>query len=128
MNVDARVEALEVENERLRARIEQLEGAMGLGFLTPVEWRLTASESRVFGVLMARDLATKDAIMAALYRDGGRDEAEIKIVDVFICKIRKKLRAFGIEIITRWGEGYALAPETKAIVRDMLAPPAQAAA
>lgn len=121
MNIDARVDALEIDNERLRDRIEQLEGAMGMRFLTPVEWRLTGSETRVFGVLMAREFATKDAIMAALYRsDGARDEAEIKIVDVFICKARKKLREFGVKVETRWGEGYYLTPTTKDQVRAML--------
>lgn len=120
MNVDVRVDALEAENERLRDRVSQLEGVMGLGLLTPIEWGLTGSEQRVFGVLMARELATKDAIMAALYRADGRDEAEIKIVDVFVCKTRKKLKPFGIEIGTRWGEGYFITPATKAIVHGLL--------
>lgn len=117
MNVDARVEALETEAERLRDRIAQLEDAMGMNFLTPIEWRLTGSEARVFGVLMSRELATKHAIMAALYDARGADEAEIKIVDVFICKMRPKLKAFGIEIGTRWGEGYYLSAPMKALAR-----------
>jgi two-component system cell cycle response regulator CtrA len=50
---------------------------------------------------------TKDAILSHLY--GGLDEPEVKIVDVFICKIRKKLRAVGgHEIETVWGRGYVL--------------------
>jgi hypothetical protein len=76
----------------------------------PIEWGLTGSEARVFGCLLERENASKDAIMATLYRDDGRDEAEIKIVDVFICKIRKKVRPFGIEITTLWGAGYAMPP------------------
>lgn len=116
MNVDARIEAVMAENDRLRDRIEQLESALGMDFLAPIEWRLTASENRVFGVLMAREIATKNAVMAALYADHGRDEAEIKIVDVLICKIRRKVKPFGIEIGTRWGEGYYLTPAMKAAV------------
>lgn len=123
MDVDARVEALEAENETLRERIAQLEGLQGHEFMSPVEWRLTTSENRVFGCLMARDLARKEAIMAALYRDCAKDEAEIKIVDVFICKLRKKVRPFGVEVLTRWGEGYFLTAETKAAVQQMIAPP-----
>lgn len=121
MNVDARVEALEQQNERLRDRIAQLEDAAGMNTLTPVEWCLTSSEMRVFGVLMARELATKTAIMAALYRSD-REEPEIKIVDVFVCKARKKLQPFGIEIKTRWGEGYYLDATTKDAVRRFTAP------
>lgn len=122
MDVGARLEAIEGENDLLRERIAQLEGLLGHNFLCPVEWRLTCSENRVFGTLMARDLATKEAILAALYRDVGKDEAEIKIVDVFVCKLRKKIKPFGIEVHTRWGEGYYLLPETKSRIRESLAP------
>lgn len=114
MNVDARLEAIEAENAMLRERIAHLESLLGHHWLAPVEWRLTASETRVFGTLLARDLATKDAIMAALYRNDAKDEAEIKIVDVFVCKMRRKLKPFGVEVLTRWGEGYYLSAETKA--------------
>lgn len=38
------------------------------------------------------------------------DAPEIKIVDVFICKIRKKIAGLGITIQTIWGEGYRLLP------------------
>ena len=109
MDESARIKALEAENERLCQRVEQLESSMGLvGFIPPVEWRLTSSEARVVGVLLKREVATKDAIMAALYRADARDEAEVKIVDVFICKIRKKLKPLGIQITTRWGQGYCI--------------------
>lgn len=114
MDVDARLEAIEAENAMLREQIAHLEGLLGHHWMAPVEWRLTTSETRVFGTLMARDLATKDAIMAALYRNAAKDEAEIKIVDVFICKMRRKLKPFGIGIETRWGEGYYLTAATKA--------------
>jgi two-component system cell cycle response regulator CtrA len=42
---------------------------------------------------------------------GGMDEPELKIIDVFICKLRKKLSAAcGGEnyIETVWGRGYVL--------------------
>lgn len=109
MDEIARAEALEAEIERLNQRVDQLEAVIGIsGVLLPMEWRLTASEARVMGVLLKRELATKDAIMAALYRADARDEAEIKIVDVFICKIRKKLKPFGVQIVTLWGQGYSV--------------------
>jgi two-component system, cell cycle response regulator CtrA len=52
---------------------------------------------------------------------GGMDEPELKIIDVFVCKLRKKLaQATGGKhyIETVWGRGYALrdpAPTTGAI-------------
>ncbi len=51
---------------------------------------------------------TKEMIMSHLY--GGMDEPEIKIIDVYICKLRRKLSAAGGEnvIETDWGRGYML--------------------
>ena len=52
---------------------------------------------------------TKEMFLNHLY--GGMDEPEIKIIDVFICKLRKKLAAAteGENYIeTMWGRGYVL--------------------
>jgi len=52
---------------------------------------------------------TKEMFLNHLY--GGMDEPEIKIIDVFICKLRKKLaNASGGKnyIETVWGRGYVL--------------------
>lgn len=121
MDVAARIEGLEAENERLRDRIAQLEDAMGLDFVAPLEWRLTRAETALFGVLLAREFATKEALLAGVARDPTGDAPEIKIVDVFVCKARRKLRPFGIEIETIWGRGYRLTPESKAAARAQLA-------
>ncbi len=52
---------------------------------------------------------TKEMFLNHLY--GGMDEPELKIIDVFICKLRKKLSlACGGDnyIETVWGRGYVL--------------------
>ena len=52
---------------------------------------------------------TKEMFLNNLY--GGMDEPEIKIIDVFICKLRKKLAraSDGKDYIeTVWGRGYVL--------------------
>ena len=52
---------------------------------------------------------TKEMFLNHLY--GGMDEPELKIIDVFICKLRKKLAtaAGGKHYIeTVWGRGYVL--------------------
>lgn len=106
-----RIEVLEAENAAMRARIADLEAQLSAadGWRAPLEWQLTGKEAVIMGVLVSRTMATKDAFMAALYREFAKDEAEPKIVDVFICKARKKLRPFGIVIETVWGQGYRLA-------------------
>ena len=53
-------------------------------------------------------ILTKEAFLNHLY--GGMDEPEMKIIDVFICKLRKKLATAGAEhlIGTVWGRGYMI--------------------
>ena len=52
---------------------------------------------------------TKEMFLNHLY--GGMDEPELKIIDVFICKLRKKLSEANEgdnHIETVWGRGYVL--------------------
>jgi two-component system, cell cycle response regulator CtrA len=51
---------------------------------------------------------TKEAFLNHLY--GGMDEPEMKIIDVFVCKLRKKLLQAGADnmIGTIWGRGYMI--------------------
>lgn len=71
---------------------------------------LTDKEYQMLELLMLNkgSLQTKERFMNHLY--GGMDEPEPKIVDVFICKVRKKLKAAGADglIQTIWGRGYTL--------------------
>ena len=72
---------------------------------------LTAKEYQILELLALRKgtTLTKDMFLNQLY--GGMDEPEIKIIDVFICKLRKKLtNASGGKdyIETMWGRGYVL--------------------
>lgn len=72
---------------------------------------LTVQEFGVFEQLLRAKGAvlTKERLLANLYVHEA-DEAEIKIIDVFICKLRKKLSPLGVEIATVWGRGYRLVP------------------
>lgn len=72
---------------------------------------LTGKEYQMFELLSLRKGATltKEMFLNHLY--GEMDEPELKIIDVFICKLRKKLStATGGEnyIETVWGRGYTL--------------------
>ena len=72
---------------------------------------LTGKEYAMLELLSLRKgtTPTKEMFLNHLY--GGRDEPEWKIIDVFICKLRKKLAlACGGEnyIETVWGRGYVL--------------------
>ena len=72
---------------------------------------LTGKEYQVLELLNLRkgSTLTKEMFLNNLY--GGMNEPEIKIIDVFICKLRKKLaNASGDKdyIETVWGRGYVL--------------------
>lgn len=82
--------------------------------------RLTGKEYKMIEILALRKgaVVTKDMFLNHLYN--GMDEPEMKIIDVFICKVRAKLRAAsGGEhyIQTVWGRGYTL-PIVQDFVRE----------
>lgn len=116
---DDYVRKLEAEVDELHERVAVLEEQIGARLEAPLALGLTGQESRVFGALMSRELVTKEMMLAVLYLSRGRDEAEQKIIDVFICKMRPKLKLFGIAIETVWGRGYLLKPEMKRRVREL---------
>jgi len=75
---------------------------------------ITGKQYDVLELLALRMSATvtKDTLLTALY--AGRDEPDAKIIDVYISRLRHKLRlASGGEhyIETVWGKGYALAKD-----------------
>ncbi|MBL8645469.1 MAG: response regulator transcription factor [Rhodospirillaceae bacterium] len=86
----------------LEARIAEVEG-------NPLH--LTGKEYGILELLALRKgtTLTKEQFLNHLY--GGMDEPELKIIDVFICKLRKKLTtatAGENYIETVWGRGYVL--------------------
>ncbi|KUJ81797.1 response regulator transcription factor CtrA [Ruegeria profundi] len=87
--------------------------------------RLTGKEYQMLELLSLRKgtTLTKEMFLNHLY--GGMDEPELKIIDVFICKLRKKLsNATGGDnyIETVWGRGYVLRdPQSKTVDETRMA-------
>jgi two-component system cell cycle response regulator CtrA len=84
---------------------------------------LTGKEYGILELLSLRKgtTLTKEMFLNHLY--GGMDEPELKIIDVFVCKLRKKLaNATGGEnyIETVWGRGYVLRdpPAAEAVINE----------
>ncbi|HWF01771.1 MAG TPA: response regulator transcription factor [Caulobacteraceae bacterium] len=77
---------------------------------------LTGKEYQMLELLSLRKgtTLTKEMFLNHLY--GGMDEPELKIIDVFICKLRKKLKQVGDDhhIETVWGRGYMLSDPREA--------------
>jgi two-component system cell cycle response regulator CtrA len=79
--------------------------------INQVRVHLTGKEYQMLEFLSLRrgTTLTKEMFLSQLY--GGMEEPEIKIIDVFICKLRKKLASAsnGNDYIeTVWGRGYML--------------------
>ena len=72
---------------------------------------LTVQEVAMFVALREAfpRLRSRDQLLADLYwhRHEGEEPA-VKIVDVWICKLRKKLEPLRVEIETHWGRGYRM--------------------
>ena len=71
---------------------------------------LTGKEYQILEILALRKGTTLSKEMFLNHLYGGMDEPELKIIDVFICKLRKKLKAAADDhhIETVWGRGYVL--------------------
>ena len=67
---------------------------------------LTGKEYQMLELLSLRKgtTLTKEMFLNHLY--GGMDEPELKIIDVFLCKLRKKVGLGLVETV--WGRGYVL--------------------
>ena len=87
---------------------------------------LTAKEYAIFELLVLRRgmVLTKETFLGHLY--GGLDEPEAKIIDVFVCKLRRKLADAGAPSVigTVWGRGYMVRDTAPAhnLAKDTVAP------
>jgi two-component system cell cycle response regulator CtrA len=86
--------------------------------VTPKEYRILELLCQRQGVVLSKEI-----FLDHLY--AGRDEPETKIIDVFVCKLRKKLaEASGGKnyIETVWGRGYMLRAPTDGIESSTTTP------
>ncbi|MFT2093668.1 response regulator transcription factor [Acidiphilium multivorum] len=98
-------------------------------FVGAREVAVTKKEYQIIELLALRKgcVLSKEAILDHLY--GGLDEPNAKIIDVFICKIRKKLLAADGQdvLVTNWGRGYMMADQRpQNMVQTVTAPGIQA--
>ena len=97
---------------QLKEEVKALKNAKP-SFEIPQYMKLTAKEHCMVELLLTKAplCVTKWQFMLALYPNE-IDRPDIKIVDVFICKLRAKLRAYDVDILTDWGKGYCMPTES----------------
>ena len=106
----------------LRERVAELECFLGLGGEEPLMLRvhLSPQEQALLRMLLRRAPRTlsKEQAYTSLY--GMRPEADqpaIKLIDIYICKLRARLRPQDVAIGTAWGLGWYLTPEAVGKIR-----------
>jgi DNA-binding response OmpR family regulator len=110
--------------EEALARIEELEYELAelrheIGAEVPLwreKWKLTPGEAMVMNMLVARQSASRISLMTALHGADWGDRV-VKIIDAYICRIRKKV--VGVEITTLHGQGYAMSPGWRKHVMEL---------
>ena len=112
---DKRIAALEAENDTLREHVRQLSATIAGDNDKPLprEWGLTPAEERIVMALTRAEVATKERLLDVVHNGRPEDEPAIKIIDVFMCKIRKKLAPYDVSITTIWGRGYMMPAASK---------------
>lgn len=105
---------------QLEDRIAELEEALGARIEIAPDWKLTQMESRAFTLLLKREMVSGEAIeivQAHRMREG--KPYSYRYPAVVICKLRRKLRAHGVVIQSRYSTGYWLDKENKQRAREL---------
>lgn len=79
---------------------------------------MTAQEALVFGALLSGRLCTPAHLRNVAAR--WNDEINDRISFVLVCRIRRKIKAFGASITTVWGQGFIIEPSDLAAFRSIL--------
>jgi len=123
------------ELQQLRDRVEELEYVIGLRLPNPHDLamrrllrgtRQVPRSAEILGMLLKRELVTRDGFSAVLTRRND-DPISDKLLDIYICYIRRVIAEHGIEIETVWGAGYRMTAPNKRKLRALLDQLAEAA-
>src|SRR5579883_1983194 len=101
----ATIAALQTQLANYRALLRPIE-------TLPRSWRLTPTETQI-AIALAR---SNNGLRKCALHEIINPETEAKIVDVFVCKVRKKLAPHGITIETIWGDGFRMPCESRLAV------------
>lgn len=125
--VDESVYAIQRENRELKITVARLReelasandklyafgSSKSADFSPKILFDLTRSEAALFDLLMLRGYVAKAQIMGFLYATSEKETPDYKVVTVFVCKMRKKLKTYDVGIDTVWGAGYMITAENK---------------
>jgi hypothetical protein len=101
-----------------------------IAFLCAKAFRLTVLEAAFLVTLLKHKhvdkarlhLVVENQRNSRMYAPSQMEATDPKMVDVMICKLRKKLKAVrnGLHIDTVWGSGYFITPEQKDAIMELI--------
>lgn len=107
--------------DELKEMIRQLKSDLCDEDKVPHGLFLTRTEKAVLDTLISQKMASAESILNSCTGYGSKPQPEIKIIAVYISKLRSKLRNYDIKIETNYGLGYYLTQESKDKIAHILA-------
>lgn len=106
--------SLAKDPEKAQQYSDQIE-VLSRAYMTPSmdarweQYRMSQAEQRIARLLYSKygEIVRKDSLLDVLYFDRD-DEPGSKIIDVYICKMRKRLKNSPYAIETIWGVGHRM--------------------
>jgi two-component system cell cycle response regulator CtrA len=111
-------------SDALLDRIDMLESELGMKVDMPPEFAITRNMGALLAMLLKREVVTREGALLAIYSgmpNTWDKDPDPKIIDVFICKLRVRLRKYGIKVSCKWGLGYFMDGENKRKLRELIA-------
>ncbi|HTV69309.1 MAG TPA: winged helix-turn-helix domain-containing protein [Rhizobiaceae bacterium] len=108
------VQELQRENVDLKHRLDTLLATLEERE-KPLPCKMTASEEIIARAFRARSplVVKRETIYASLYAfRPDCDAPDMRIIDVYVCRLRKKLSLHGIRLDTAWGMGWRMSRES----------------
>lgn len=97
---------LEMQVAELEEALERERSLVPAGYQ-----KLTPSEAILLSLLLTRGECSKAELLFAYRAEFPDRDPDPKIIDVMICKLRRKVAGVGITITTIWGKGYSIPRE-----------------
>ena len=109
----------------LEEEVRFLKSAMGIGVRFPSIFRFTKREQALLGVLATRRVMTHDMMILAAYGNGadGGPETARNVLQVNMVVLRKKLKRFGIVVLSLRQVGYEISERDQQMLREIMLPP-----
>jgi hypothetical protein len=115
-NLIEKVAELEADKARLMSQIFDLEKRLGYSDEAPPALHLTLSEERLFLLLMRNQSVSHHDAFELLYSRSPRKPTP-KVISVFMCHIRRKLRVFDFFLNFPTCSRWAISPAEKERIR-----------